>query len=416
MLEYVRGREVREVSGQAAAQRLARYEPFGPNDELVQVEGLGKVIVSAFAQTTDSFVAECRGLDLDVVGLMAIPPVDEEPSLHFALLAKIAERNGLAQLSMGMSADYDVAIQFGATHVRVGSALFGARPPKPRPEPGLVLIGGMRRIAWIASYPKSGNTWVRAIVDRILHPDTPFDINRLGDAAPSFNNIVQRFVDEQKIRLSASAPGEVRRYWTPVQKQICESADGPVFLKTHNVAAKFDSGPFPDPTCTTSAIYVLRDPRDVALSWAYHYKTSLGIAVMALCTSSAHNVKQEALGKTELLMSWGEHVYGWTSLKRRKVLVLRYEDLLADTGGGVRQIGAFLNSPLSDERVDAIVGTTAFGQLKQQERERGFRESVRTEGFFRAGTAGQWRNVQDQQVFQPIIEKHRREMRRHGYL
>ena len=85
-------------------------------------------------QDTDRFVAECRALDLDVVGLMAIPPFDEEPSLHFALLAKIAERNGLAQLSMGMSADYDVAIQFGATHVRVGSALFGARPPKPRPD------------------------------------------------------------------------------------------------------------------------------------------------------------------------------------------------------------------------------------------------------------------------------------------
>jgi uncharacterized pyridoxal phosphate-containing UPF0001 family protein len=65
-----------------------------------------------------------------VVGLMAVPPEDDEPSLHFALLGKIAARNGLAQLSMGMSADYEIAVQFGATHVRVGSALFGARPPK----------------------------------------------------------------------------------------------------------------------------------------------------------------------------------------------------------------------------------------------------------------------------------------------
>jgi hypothetical protein len=78
----------------------------------------------------DGFVAECRALDLPVVGLMAIPPEDEEPSLHFALLAKIAARNGLAQLSMGMSADYEIAVQFGATHVRVGSAIFGARPPR----------------------------------------------------------------------------------------------------------------------------------------------------------------------------------------------------------------------------------------------------------------------------------------------
>jgi pyridoxal phosphate enzyme (YggS family) len=79
---------------------------------------------------TDAFVAECRELGLDVVGLMAIPPADDEPSLHFALLAKIAARNGLARLSMGMSADYEIAVQFGATHVRVGSALFGERPPR----------------------------------------------------------------------------------------------------------------------------------------------------------------------------------------------------------------------------------------------------------------------------------------------
>lgn len=66
-------------------------------------------------------------LDLPVTGLMCIPPVDEEPSLHFSFLRKIAERNGLAELSMGMSADYEIAIQFGATLVRVGSAIFGAR-------------------------------------------------------------------------------------------------------------------------------------------------------------------------------------------------------------------------------------------------------------------------------------------------
>ncbi|MBV0913665.1 YggS family pyridoxal phosphate-dependent enzyme [Anianabacter salinae] len=75
----------------------------------------------------DVFVAECRRMDLPVRGLMCIPPVDEEPSLHFALLAKIAERNGLAGLSMGMSADFETAIALGATHVRVGSAIFGER-------------------------------------------------------------------------------------------------------------------------------------------------------------------------------------------------------------------------------------------------------------------------------------------------
>jgi pyridoxal phosphate enzyme (YggS family) len=83
----------------------------------------------------DAFVALCRDqYGLPIVGLMCIPPVDEEPALHFALLAKMAARNGLAKLSMGMSADYETAVRMGATHVRVGSALFGSRPPlQPAP-------------------------------------------------------------------------------------------------------------------------------------------------------------------------------------------------------------------------------------------------------------------------------------------
>jgi pyridoxal phosphate enzyme (YggS family) len=77
---------------------------------------------------TDALVAQARDAGLDVVGLMCIPPFDEEPSLHFALLADLAKRNGLTQLSMGMSGDYETAVAFGATHVRVGTAIFGARP------------------------------------------------------------------------------------------------------------------------------------------------------------------------------------------------------------------------------------------------------------------------------------------------
>ncbi|WP_340303174.1 YggS family pyridoxal phosphate-dependent enzyme [Roseobacter sp. HKCCD7870] len=75
----------------------------------------------------DAFIQTARAMDLPLKGLMSIPPVDEEPSLHFALLGKIAARNGLSELSMGMSADYETALRLGATHIRVGSAIFGAR-------------------------------------------------------------------------------------------------------------------------------------------------------------------------------------------------------------------------------------------------------------------------------------------------
>ena len=75
----------------------------------------------------DQFIQDCLSLDLPIKGLMVIPPVNEEPSLHFGLLRKIAQRNGLTGLSMGMSSDFESAIAMGATHIRVGSAIFGER-------------------------------------------------------------------------------------------------------------------------------------------------------------------------------------------------------------------------------------------------------------------------------------------------
>ena len=109
--------------------RLAQERGASP-DIFIQVN-TGEELQKAgiLPSETDAFVAECRELDLPVKGLMCIPPVEEEASLHFALLAKMAQRNGLAGLSMGMSDDFEKAIQFGATHIRVGSAIFGARVP-----------------------------------------------------------------------------------------------------------------------------------------------------------------------------------------------------------------------------------------------------------------------------------------------
>ena len=109
--------------------RLAQERGASP-DIFIQVNtGEEPQKAGILPSETDAFVAECRELDLPVQGLMCIPPVEEEASLHFALLAKMAQRNGLAGLSMGMSDDFEKAIQFGATHIRVGSAIFGARVP-----------------------------------------------------------------------------------------------------------------------------------------------------------------------------------------------------------------------------------------------------------------------------------------------
>ena len=110
-----------------ALARLAQETGRCP-DLFIQIN-TGKEMQKAgiMPEDADAFIASCSAMDLPVRGVMCIPPVDETPALHFALLAKIAHRNGLSGLSMGMSADFEMAIGFGATHVRVGSAIFGAR-------------------------------------------------------------------------------------------------------------------------------------------------------------------------------------------------------------------------------------------------------------------------------------------------
>ena len=112
------------------AQTIARLaQETGACPELfVQVNtGAEPQKAGVLPEAADAFIADCRALDLPLAGLMCIPPVDEEPGRHFALLARIAARNGLSGLSMGMSDDFETAIAHGATHVRVGSAIFGAR-------------------------------------------------------------------------------------------------------------------------------------------------------------------------------------------------------------------------------------------------------------------------------------------------
>jgi len=121
----------REKLARALAREMAAQEKRLP--VFIQVNtGEEEQKAGIAPQDLVAFVALCRDeLGLDVRGLMCIPPVDEEPALHFALLAKLAAQNGLAGLSMGMSNDYETAIALGATHVRVGSAIFGARPTSP---------------------------------------------------------------------------------------------------------------------------------------------------------------------------------------------------------------------------------------------------------------------------------------------
>ena len=121
---------IHTVDRPSLAEKLARLaQTRGASPEMfIQVNtGQEPQKAGVLPMEVDGFVASCRALDLPIKGLMCIPPDEEDPAPHFALLADMAKRNGLSGLSMGMSADFETAIQYGATHIRVGSAIFGAR-------------------------------------------------------------------------------------------------------------------------------------------------------------------------------------------------------------------------------------------------------------------------------------------------
>jgi PLP dependent protein len=125
---------IHSVDRPKLAKTLARLaqETGGCPDVFIQVNtGEEPQKAGVLPADTDAFVADCRALDLPLCGLMCIPPADQDATPHFAMLADMAARNGLTGLSMGMSSDFETAIAMGATHIRVGSAIFGERTPAP---------------------------------------------------------------------------------------------------------------------------------------------------------------------------------------------------------------------------------------------------------------------------------------------
>lgn len=272
-----------------------------------------------------------------------------------------------------------------------------------------------RNLIWIASYPKSGNTWTRFICDRLSRPGTAFDINESARQSLGFVHVTAQAIRDHGIALTDDNYADVRKYWREVQHAIAASGKDRIFLKTHNIAAQFDSGPFPDPAVTGAAIYLVRDPRDVAISYAHHYKTDVATAVDFMCQPFATLCQSSEVEKTELLKSWGQHVAGWTAEKPYPTLVLRYEGLLADTPSAIMRIGDFLGLPCDPARAAEIADETGFENLRAQEQAGGFADAVTADGFFRAGRTRQWRDHEDPSVFDPLLSAFPDVMKRFDY-
>jgi hypothetical protein len=274
----------------------------------------------------------------------------------------------------------------------------------------------MQNILWLASYPKSGNTWLRIFLGNVFNnADRPLDINRLGvytygEMSP---DLYERVAGRPLATLDDLTLFRLR---PQVHRLLARLRPDTVIVKVHSAVAMIEEVPTVTPEVTAGAIYVVRNPLDMVLSYADHYGLSLDQAIEAI--SSYHNRTATAPGSVcQYLCDWSGHVKSWTEAPGLTPHVVRYEDLLAEPREHFAGILGFMRLEIPKARLRRAVEFSAFGELQRQERQRGFREKSRNaERFFRQGEAGAWRQALTTAQADRLVQAHEPTMRRFGYL
>ncbi len=198
-------------------------------------------------------------------------------------------------------------------------------------------------------------------------------------------------------------------------RKIADSTDGLVFVKTHNALVSHRGTPMIEPALTAGAIYIVRNPLDVAISYASFMNVSLDHAIELMNTDGAI-VPTTEKHAYEYRGSWREHVGSWTRRPVRQLHIMRYEDMLERPRETFSGLAAFLRLSTSRSQLDAAINASSFEQLKEQEEFVGFRERPeKMERFFREGRYGQWREILTEAQIGAIMHANREQMARFGY-
>ena len=278
----------------------------------------------------------------------------------------------------------------------------------------------MGNIYWLASYPKSGNTWMRILLTNYLrNADEPADINSL-DGGP-IASARQAFDDHVGLEASDLTQDEIERYRPFVYDQISEQAKEPLYLKVHDAFTYTPYGyPLISKTATAGVIYLLRNPLDVAVSFAHHSASSAERMVQKMGEADFAFVDRPRQLYNQLrqrLLTWSGHVTSWVDEPGLRMLVVRYEDLKADTLAGFREVVRFCGLEDDPPRLEKAVRFSQFEQAQKQEKEHGFGEKMAgSDAFFRKGQVGSWREELTPELAQKLIADHAAVMKRFGYL
>lgn len=277
----------------------------------------------------------------------------------------------------------------------------------------------MGGIYWLASYPKSGNTWFRIFLANLCDGGQgPVSINGIGETGIASSRM---WLDEAcGFDIADLAPDEVEDLRPAVYRWSAQQPDT-IHCKIHDAYTTTRSGePLVSREATLGAIYILRNPLDVASSAASHWHVDVDGAIErmgnpGMCLS--HRPAGLTPQVRQKLLNWSQHVLSWVDAPGLSLHVMRYEDMLRSPLATFRAAARFLQLPDEPARVERAIRFSAFDELARQEAEDGFREKPqRTKRFFRHGQSGAWRKQLTPQQIDRIVTDHGDVMRRFGYL
>ena len=273
-------------------------------------------------------------------------------------------------------------------------------------------------IIWLASYPKSGNTLVRSILASLIYTQNGnFDFNLLKkiDQYPQkkhFEGLTDKFGDLL----------ELSKFWVFSQDKL--NADKKLkFLKTHHLRCGINNYTFTNKNNTTGVIYIVRDPRDVVISYAKHSSYSIEDCSIDMMTSDNCIFTNKNL--ISLLGSWSDHYNSWTK-NNKNLLLIKYEDLLSNKKKETKKIINFINNftniSISNEKINNCLNTTTFENMQHMEEKGLFTENNIDEKigkkikFFNKGKKNEWKNILDYKIRIEIEKKFKNEMSELKYI
>lgn len=277
----------------------------------------------------------------------------------------------------------------------------------------------MKDIIWLASYPKSGNTWFRIFLTNLVHANAPANINDLDSAYIASARLP--FDEATGLEASDLTFEEIDRLRPLVYEQMAKEAKQPEFHKVHDAFTYTSDGTSLIPQAPWSrAIYIIRNPLDVAVSFANHNSTDVAKVIRQMAKSTFKLAKNETGCDVQLrqqLLSWREHVLSWTDKSGLDLLTIRYEDLQLRAGETFAKAVRFAGLSFDRAQILRAIRRSDFKNLKKQEDKNGFREKPPgCQSFFFRGKIGSWRDVLTSDQAKQIITDHGTVMARFGYL